>query len=137
MAKILILCLKVNTILAMICGVAGAVGIILVAPQTTQEIQLTLVERMLSFWEYPRLLIFVLVLAVAGMYNAACMYLFRSPLRSEAKVHVLAYPFLAATIAWLKKNLKSISGAYMSPGSGCVDKKHFVGYVELVFGCLS
>ena len=37
----------------------------------------------------------------------------------------------------LKKNLKNISGAYMSPGSGCVDKKHFVGYVELVFGCLS
>ena len=38
---------------------------------------------------------------------------------------------------WLKKISKSISGAYMSPGSGCVDKKHFVRYVDLVFGCLS
>ena len=37
----------------------------------------------------------------------------------------------------LKKNLENISGAYVSPGSGCVDKKHFVGYVDLVFGCMS
>ena len=37
----------------------------------------------------------------------------------------------------LKKNLKNISGTYVSPGSGCVVKKHSVGYVELVFGCLS
>ena len=39
--------------------------------------------------------------------------------------------------AKLKKNLKTISGTYVSPGSGCVVKKHSVGYVELVFGCLS
>ena len=37
----------------------------------------------------------------------------------------------------LKKNLINISGTYVSPGSGCVVKKHSVGYVELVFGCLS
>ena len=37
----------------------------------------------------------------------------------------------------LKKNLKSISGTYVSPGSGCVGKKHSVGYVELAFGCMS
>ena len=37
----------------------------------------------------------------------------------------------------LKKNLENISGTYVSPGSGCVDKKHFVGYVELVLGCMS
>ena len=37
----------------------------------------------------------------------------------------------------LKKNLENISGAYMSPGSGCVGKKHSVGYVEFLFGCLS
>ena len=35
----------------------------------------------------------------------------------------------------LKKNLENISGTYMSPGSGCVSKKHSVGYVELVLGC--
>ena len=37
----------------------------------------------------------------------------------------------------LKKNLKNISGTYISPGSVCVGKKHSVGYVGLVFGCLS
>ena len=37
----------------------------------------------------------------------------------------------------LKKNLKSISGTYVSPVSGCVGKKHSVGYVELVLGCMS
>ena len=37
----------------------------------------------------------------------------------------------------LKKNLENISGTYVSPGSGCVGKHHSVGYVELVFGCLS
>ena len=39
--------------------------------------------------------------------------------------------------ARLKKTLKNISGTYVSPGSGCVGKKHSVGYVELVFGCMS
>ena len=37
----------------------------------------------------------------------------------------------------VEEKLKNISGAYISPGSGCVDKKHFVGYVELVLGCMS
>ena len=37
----------------------------------------------------------------------------------------------------LKKNFESISVAYISPGSGCVSKSHSVGYVELVFECLS
>ena len=30
---------------------------------------------------------------------------------------------------------RKISGTYISPGSGCVGKKHSVGYVELVLGC--
>ena len=34
----------------------------------------------------------------------------------------------------LKKNVENISGAYIRPGSECVDKKHFVGHVQLVFG---
>ena len=37
----------------------------------------------------------------------------------------------------VEEKLKNISGTYVSPGSGCVDKKHFVGYVELVLGCMS
>ena len=43
----------------------------------------------------------------------------------------------AAYHEMLKKNLKNISGTYISPWSGCVGKSHSVGYVELVFGCLS
>ena len=37
----------------------------------------------------------------------------------------------------VEEKLKNISGTYMSPGSGCVGKKHSVGYVELVLGCMS
>ena len=37
----------------------------------------------------------------------------------------------------VEEKLKNISGTYVSPGSGCVGKNHSVGYVELVFGCLS
>ena len=37
----------------------------------------------------------------------------------------------------VEEKFGNILGAYMSPGSGCVDKKHFVVHVELVFGCLS
>ena len=47
------------------------------------------------------------------------------------------HPSLTDNSERLKKNLKNISGTYVSPGSGCVVKKHSVGYVELVFGCLS
>ena len=35
----------------------------------------------------------------------------------------------------LKKNLKSISGTYISPGSGCVGKTRSVGYPYVIFGC--
>ena len=49
------------------------------------------------------------------------------------------YPEAAELLARMavEEKLKNISGTYISPGSGCVDKKHFVGYVELVLGCMS
>ena len=48
-----------------------------------------------------------------------------SRLEFDQAINVLQLGFSQEeTKHMLKKNLKKISGAYMSPGSGCVDKKH-------------
>ena len=57
------------------------------------------------------------------------------PAENDVDLEVMWRAHFDEGVAWLKKNLKNISGTYVSPGSGCVVKNHSVGYVDVVLGC--